>query len=405
MKSGLEGRRWGYPLISLIMLVPLLVWFYAPAGGGLDVTDHQIGRDFINVWVGPQLAFGGKLSTLFDFRGYHAAIGELFGHELPFHNWGYPLFVLPAFWPLAQLPYFWALAVWTIGLFAVFAAVTLSQVERSERLYAFIALLLAPACLINILGGQNGFLTGALFLGGILSLERRPVLAGILFGLLTFKPQLGLVLPFALVALGAWRTIAVAALTAILLIVSSVALFGVESWQSYIKAAGWYQSMLLERFRDFYTIMMASIFAGARTFGLSYAVAMTLQAAVALPAIVAACWAVRRTDDPCRRAFVLACATALVSPYVFNYDLTIVAAALVWVLAGRLSWRPAWSPVYLLGWLAPTAMMLVSMRGFGAMPLALVALFVLSVMEAASARPAAHAASRHADSMARPAVS
>ena len=91
---------------------------------------HQIGRDFINIWAGPQLAFDGKLAVLFDLKAYHAAIGELFGHPLPFHNWGYPLFTLPVFWPLAQLPYFVALGVWTFGLFAIFAAVTLSQVER-----------------------------------------------------------------------------------------------------------------------------------------------------------------------------------------------------------------------------------------------------------------------------------
>src|SRR5207237_7780874 len=88
---------------------------------GLDVAGYQIGRDFINVWSGPQLAFGGKLATLFDLRAYHAAIGELFGQPLRFHNWGYPLFTLPAFWPLAQLPYFAALAVWTFGLFGIFA--------------------------------------------------------------------------------------------------------------------------------------------------------------------------------------------------------------------------------------------------------------------------------------------
>ncbi len=392
MTTGLESRRLTYPLVSLVMFIPLLIWFYAPAGGGLDVTGHQIGRDFINVWAGPQLAFGGRLATLFDFHGYHASIGELFGHKLPFHNWGYPLFVLPVFWPLAQLPYFWALAAWTFGLFMIFAAVTLSQVERSQHFYALVALILAPACLVNAVGGQNGFLSAALFLGGILLLDRRPIVAGILFGLLTFKPQLGLVLPFALIALGAWRPIAAATVTAGVLLASSVALFGIEAWQRYIEVAGWYQTMLLQRFHDFYTIMMASVFAGARTFGLSYPVAMAIQIAVALPAIGAACWAVRRTDDPCRRAFVLASATVLVTPYAFNYDLTAITAALIWVLTGRLPWRPSWSPVYLLAWLAPSAMMLLNMRGFGAMPIALIALFVLSLIEAASMRTVAQAA-------------
>jgi hypothetical protein len=115
----LATRRLLYPVASLLLFLPLFFQIYRPAAGGLDVTGHQIGRDFINVWAGPQLAFGGRLETLFDLQAYHAAIGTLFGHPLPFHNWGYPLFTLPAFWPLAQLPYFVALAVWSVGLFGV----------------------------------------------------------------------------------------------------------------------------------------------------------------------------------------------------------------------------------------------------------------------------------------------
>ena len=94
---------------------------------------------------------------------------------------------------------FAALAVWTLGLFGVLAAVTLSAVAPHERGYALTALALSPACLINAIGGQNGFLSAALLLGGTLLIDRRPILAGVLFGLLTFKPHLGLVLAFAFV--------------------------------------------------------------------------------------------------------------------------------------------------------------------------------------------------------------
>src|SRR5262249_24557256 len=261
-------------VVPLLLLGPWFAQFYWPAGGGLDVTGHPIGRAFINVWAGPQLAFGGGLAPLFDLAGSHAAIGALFGHPLPFHNWGYPMFTLPAFWPLAQLPYFVALAVWTFCLFAVLAAVTLSQVERPWRPFALAALALAPACLINTIGGQNGFLTAALLIGGVLCIDRRPVLAGILFGLLTFKPHLGLVLPFVLLALRAWRVIGVAILTTCVLVAVSVVLFGLEPWRQYFAITGAYQALLLERFHGFYTSMMVSGVAGARTFGLTYPVSL-----------------------------------------------------------------------------------------------------------------------------------
>ena len=373
-----------YGVVSLALISPWVVWFYWPAGGGLDVTGHQIGRDFINVWAGPRLAFGGRLATLFDLDGYHAAIGALFGHPLPFHNWGYPLFTLPAFWPLAELPYFVALAVWTVGLFAVFAAVALAPVDRPQRAYALLALALAPACLINAIGGQNGFLSAALFLGGILAIDRRPVLAGILFGLLTFKPHLGVVVPFALLALRAWRVIAAAAVTAMVLVAISVAMFGIEPWRQYLEVTSGYQVMLLERFHGFYTSMMVSGVAAARTFGIAYPVALMLQIALAVPVLAAACWAVRQTSDPCCRAFVLASATPLVTPYAFNYDLTALTAVLVWQLC-----RPS-APdqlgrnlILFLGWMTPALAMYLNVSGLGLAPFALAAVFVLSVREAA----------------------
>jgi hypothetical protein len=381
-RSAFRSRRLLYPAASLALFLPLLYRIYLPAGGGLDVTGHPVGRDFINVWAGPQLAFGGQLDTLFDLQGYHAAIGELFGHPLPFHNWGYPLFTLPAFWPLAQLPYFVALAVWTIGLFAAFAGVTLSQIAPSNRTYALLALALAPACLINIIGGQNGFLSAALLLGGVLWLDRRPIAAGILLGALAFKPHLGIVLPFALMALGAWRAMAAAALTVIVLVAGSIALFGIEPWQRYVEVSGAYQLLLLDKFQGFYTTMMASVFAGARTFGLSYSAAMAMQIAVALTVLVAACLAVRRTADPCRRAFVLASATPLLTPYAFNYDLTALAAALIWMLEGRLPWRSEWGPVCFLAYIAPLAMMPLQGDGLGLMPWVLTAAFLMSLQEA-----------------------
>jgi alpha-1,2-mannosyltransferase len=373
-------------ILPAVLLGPLYVNFFWPAGGGLDVTGYQIGRDFINVWAGPQLAFGGRLSTLFDIQGYHAAIGTLFGQPLPFHNWGYPLFTLPAFWPLAQLPYFVALAVWTFGLFAIFAGITLSQVERGWRPFALLALAFAPACLINTIGGQNGFLSAALLLGGILSIDRRPVLAGVLFGLLTFKPHLGVVLPFALIALGAWRVIAAAVVTTCVLVGISVGLFGIEPWRQYAEVTSAYQVLLLERFQGFYTYMMVSGVAAARTFGLSYQVALMLQVALAVPVLGIAVWAVRQTSDPCRRAFVLVSAVPLVTPYAFNYDLTALAAVLAWRLCRPLPQDPMRVTVLLLAWLIPVLTMYLGALGLGLAPFVLAAVFVWSIAEAAGER-------------------
>jgi alpha-1,2-mannosyltransferase len=79
---------------------------------------------------------------------------------------------------------------------------------------------------------------------------------------------------------------------------------------------------------------------------------------------------------------VLAAATPLVTPYAFNYDLTWLAAVQVWMLSGRLPWRPEWSVLCLLGWALPLALMYAAMLGFGIAPLVLIFLFCASLREA-----------------------
>lgn len=390
----MSGREMGAPLrpavlaasLGLIATAPLLFRLYRPAGDGLDVTGHPIGRDFINVWAGSRLAFDGQIAALFDIAAYAESIGRLFGQPLPFHVWSYPPQTLLLIAPFGALPYFPALALWTLGLFAAFAGVTLSVVAPEARPRALALLALAPACLINTAGGQNGFLTGSLLLGGLLWLDRRPVLAGFLFGLLSFKPQLGVALPFVLIALGAWRALLSACIAALLLVAASLALFGIEPWQAYLTTTRAYQWLVIERFEGFYPVMMTSVYAGARTVGLPLQASLVLQACIALPVLAATVWAVRRTVDPRQRAAIVVCAVPLLTPYTFNYDLTGLAAVAVWRLCDR---EPeAASPWLLAAWLIPAVTIPVNMVGLGIAPVLLLALFLLQLRRIATHWPA-----------------
>lgn len=376
-----------FPILSVLVCVRLMTAAYWPAGGGLDVAHHQIGRDFINTWAGPQLAFSDRLGLLFDFDAYRTAISELFGALLPWHAWSYPLFCLLLFWPLAQLPYFVALAVWTFGLFAAFAAMTLSRIERSRRALALLLLVLAPATLINAVGGQNGFLTACLLVGGILLLDRRPVLAGILFGLLTYKPHLGLVVPFALLALGAWRTIAAATATATLLIVTSAAILGLEAWRSYLQVTTALQVGVLAQFGDFGPLMVTSVMVSvARTFGVSLQAGLAAQLAVAVPVIALAVWAIRQTSDPARRAFVLVAATLLATPYAMVYDFCALTTVMAWQLFRPQPLGAVRTAVILIAWLMPAGAIYLNMFDLGLTPLALIGVFAIAVRDAVADR-------------------
>src|SRR4029077_20364009 len=81
--------------------------------------------------------------------------------------------------------------------------------QGADPLWLLLALAF-PAVLINVGHGHNGFLTAALLGGGLVVLDRRPLPAGILFGLMAYKPQFGLMIPIALAAGGYWRSFAAA---------------------------------------------------------------------------------------------------------------------------------------------------------------------------------------------------
>lgn len=385
-----QGRQRIFYLITffalpLFLCGRLVVLHYWPASGGLDVIGYQVGRDFINAWAGPQIAFGAHVERLLDLEAYHAEIGRLFGHPLEFHNWSYPLNALIWYWPFSLLPYFPGLVVWTLAGAAAFLAVALSVVEPGRRVAALMLLLVAPATIMNLIHGQNGFFTAALFIAAILWLDTRPVLAGVLLGVLAFKPQLLFALPLVLLALGAWRTIVAATFVAVASVGLSVALVGTEPWFTYLTLTKRFQMFALQvtPFTDFYALLMSSVLGAVRSAGLSYGPAMMAQIIVSVPVLLAAAWAVTRTCDPRLRAFVLVSATPLISPYVMNYDLTAPAVVLTWYLTGTLPVERRWGLIVFLAWLTPITVIYTQRLGLPLAPLVHVGIFAIAVHEAA----------------------
>jgi Glycosyltransferase family 87 len=62
-------------------------------------------------------------------------------------------------------------------------------------------------------------------------------MAGVLIGLLTVKPQLGILFPVALIVSKRWEVLFVAAATALALLAASVAIGGIAGWQDYVTKA------------------------------------------------------------------------------------------------------------------------------------------------------------------------
>jgi hypothetical protein len=378
MPPTLQRRLIWYSLIGISLLAPVLLRFYRPDGGLLDVTGYHLGRDFINVWTGPQVVDRFGVMILSDLSGYQRAQSDVVGFPIQFHNWSYPLHLLFFAYPFSWLPYLPALFLWTVLGLTTYVALAVNRLPEDQRWPALAFLLLAPATMVNIIGGQNGFFTAALVLGAIVLLDRRPWISGMLVGLLTMKPHLGILVGIVLVATFAWRTIIAAAATAMVLIGASIVVWGVDPWAAYLTVASAYAFAVATEFMGFQSYMTISIVASARTFGLPLNVAEGLQAIASIGAIAATAIAFRSTKDVSLRALLVTSGTFLVSPYSFNYDLPMLTAAILWVMASRqVSEREAL--VFGAAWILPAATWALYTLGLGVSPFIYGAVFVVAL--------------------------
>jgi hypothetical protein len=178
--------------------------------------------DFFGLWT------WGKFATAAGEAIYDPSALQAFQHSLDPDLHGvwpfpYPPTFLLALAPLGMLPLVPAYVLWIAGTFALYLLATLGRHWRS---LSGAALLLVPTTLLTVIAGHNGFLTATLLIGGLRCLKRLPVLAGVLLGLLTYKPQFGLIVLVVLLAAKAWRAITASVVTFIATFVASGAVFG-----------------------------------------------------------------------------------------------------------------------------------------------------------------------------------
>jgi hypothetical protein len=379
MTSAIRLRFILFSLLGLSLVAPIFWCFYRPIGLSLDIEGHPLGVDFANIWAGPRIAAQHGVMILFNYETYHDLVAAIFGTNIKRMEWSYPPTMLLFATPLSLMPYHLTLIAWTFSGFALYAAVVLHRVAPAARPMGLIFLLLAPASLVNIVVGQNGFFTAAIVLGGVVLLERRPWLAGVLFGLLVVKPHLALLVPVALAAVGAWRTIVAAALTAGLLVGASAAAWGIDAWITWWTRTCAHIYLVLAQFEQFHTYMMPSVFASARAIGLPPDVANVVQAVVAVAVVLAAALVFRRTRDLALRALLLTSGAFLVSPYVFNYDMTAMTGALLWVMVSTVSASRLDALIFGAAWVLPGAIWYMRPLGADVWSLIIFAVFVSAV--------------------------
>jgi len=297
------------------------------AVGLTDGDGRPIGDDFVNYFSGAYLALHQRVAEIYHWPAYHAFQEQLVGAAVsPNYNYSYPPLALVLTLPFALLPYVPALGMWLIGgWYAFFSALRLATPN------ALLALA-APAVFVNTYCGQNGVWTAAFLGGGLCLLQRRPVVAGVLFGLQAYKPHLALMIPVALLAGRQWRAIAAAAATVGVLLLASLALAGWDGWRAFLDLAPLLRKVTLEDADAVWHRNVSVFMAVSRLgVGLSAAYAAQIAAVLIAAALVAYAW-FKDAPAPARNAAVLI-GVLLATPYLQDYDLVLGAFIAVW-LAG-----------------------------------------------------------------------
>lgn len=333
----------GYALISLYVFIRRL-------DGG------NPGADFIIYYAASLLTLAGDAASVFDWPALRAAQATVIAGPIKYLPWLYPPPLLLLATPLATLPYIPALAVWVLGQMVLLAAAVRALGQGS---LALLAAVLFPATVNNMLAGQNGALSAALLGGGLVILNSHPILAGALFGLLVYKPHLAVVVPFALLAVGAWRTMAAALTSAMAVSLLSLLVFGMAPWVAFVQAAPAGAHAL--EYGAAHWAKMPTVFSALRLLGAEVPIAYGGQAASAGLAIMAVVYIWRRRTAIAVRAPALLLATFLVTPYAFFYDLVVLIFAILWLgRGGRGQAGQGGRFILTLLWLAPVALWLLA---------------------------------------------
>ncbi len=295
--------------------------------GLTDGIQRPFGDDFINFWSGPFLALHQRASEIYNFDAFHAFEQTIVGEHLQGYNYSYPPMLLVLTAPLAFLPYIPGFVLWiSVSWFAFYRALRLAMPRGRTLLLA----LATPAVFVNAVAGQAGTWTAALFGGGLGLLDRRPILAGSLLGMLIYKPQLGIFIPVALIAGRRWQACAAAAATAGGLVAISLLWLGPDIFADYLQRLALIRQFSLEDGTGVWHRSL-SVFVAARRLGADVAVAYAVQAIFAgfAALAVAAVW-FRDASFGIRNATLLL-GTCLATPYLQDYDLVFGALVVAWL--------------------------------------------------------------------------
>ncbi|NQY95662.1 MAG: DUF2029 domain-containing protein [Henriciella sp.] len=299
-----------------------------------------VGGDFLAFYTAGDMALQGQALDAYDFEAFDAALQTRVANEHLGMMWQYPPLMFFVVSALALLPYKLSLWVWltaTAGAFiwALNRILVSEAPEAASRRMTMLLILTSPLALMVVTSGQISLFTAALLMTAVYRPGQHWLVAGVAAGLLTLKPQLGVLIPFAFVATGAWRAFGAAAITALVLHTASVVAFGPETIAAFFNAVLRLQSDVAGSGTHTPPVNMTTLFGQLRYWQVPSGVAMAFHLGLAVFVLISVTWLWRKHRGDEARALYLAALVGagaiLVTPYAYAYEMAALAPAAIWL--------------------------------------------------------------------------
>jgi len=351
-------RHW--PFAAFALLFGIYGWILVVATGSghdgvIGPRFNALGADWVIFLAAARAFFTGDLAHIYNQLWIADAVNSQFADWLsgpePFPLFPYPPVYLLLVLPFAKLPVGWSLLSSQLAQFAALAWALRKLAPGRSWLFFLVGAFLCPAASNNVLAGSNAVLVTALIVSGIAVLDARPFLAGMLLGVVIFKPQFFVLLPLALMAAQRGRALAGMIVCAAMLVLASALMFGPGLWLDWINVYLHPQLVAGVNGTDWGHSWDKSVSTCAALLGAPHWLATVAQMVAGAIAIAAVWWSFQTGYR--HRLAILLCAALLASPHVSNYDLLMLGiATLILVQALPESSRPLTLLLPLAAWVA-----------------------------------------------------
>jgi alpha-1,2-mannosyltransferase len=311
---------------ELLFFAFLILWNH---GVLISPGNNGGSTDFVSFYAAGKLALAGAPALAYDQAAHFLAQQQATDVDATYQYFFYPPVFLMLCAVLARLPYLVAFVLFQAATLMPFVLVM--RRILGERDWRWLAPLLAFPAVFWTLGlGQNAFLTAALFGGFTLLLDRRPASAGVVLGMICYKPHFGLLAPIVLLASRRWTAFFSALATVVALVGLSVLLFGWDTWRAYLIALVGSHAVYGTGAVTYAAFVTP--FGAARLLGFDPWVGYGVQAfaTIAVAGLTVLVW--RRSLNASLRSATLLSGTLVAVPLALVYDKLILLVAIVWLL-------------------------------------------------------------------------